>query len=119
MTASVRPAASIGIRFNGRPIDLPPVRTVIDDLAPEPVEVILETPVPLGCGFGISAASSLTTAFALARRFSLEKSRWELGEIALRAEILQRTGIGDPITQLFGGVVLRRWRAGPFDAQSI
>jgi pantoate kinase len=119
VTAAVRPAATVAIRFNGRPIDFPPVRSVIDDLAPEPVEVFLETPIPLGCGFGISAASSLTTAFALARRFSLEKSRWELGEVVLRAEIRHRTGIGDPVTQLMGGVVLRRWRSGPFDAQSI
>ena len=81
--------------------------------------MLLETPVPLGCGFGISAASALSTAFALARRFSLEKSRLELGEIVLRAEIEHRTGIGDPITQLLGGVVLRRWRSGPFDAQSL
>ena len=119
VTAAVRPAASTVIRFNGRPIDFPPVRCVIDEIAPEAVEVFLETPVPLGCGFGISAASSLTTAFALARRFDLEKSRRQLGEIVLRAEILQRTGIGDPITQLTGGVVLRRWRSGPFDAESL
>ena len=87
VTAAVRPAVAASICFNGQPIDFPPVRTVVDNLAPEPVEVFLETPVPLGCGFGISAASSLTTAFALARRFSLEKTRWQLGEIALSAEI--------------------------------
>jgi pantoate kinase len=119
VTSAVRPAATVSIRFNGRLIDFPPVRTVVENLAPEPVKVFLDTPVPLGCGFGISAASSLTTAFALARRFSLEKSRWELGEIVLRAEIQHRTGIGDPVTQLFGGIVLRRWRTGPFDAQSL
>src|SRR5271154_276026 len=87
VTAAVRPGASVQVFFNGRPIDFPPVRGVIGQLAPEAVEVFLETPVPLGCGFGISAASSLTTAFALDRRFSLGKSRWQLGEIALRAEI--------------------------------
>jgi pantoate kinase len=119
VTAAVRPAAMTGVFLNGKAIDFPPVRTVIANLAPEPVEVFLDTPVPLGCGFGISAASSLTTAFALARRFSLEKTRWELGEVALRAEIQHRTGIGDPVTQLFGGIVLRRWRTGPFDAESL
>jgi pantoate kinase len=119
VTAAVRPAAMVNVFLNGREIDFPPVRTVIAQLAPEPVEVFLETPVPLGCGFGISAASTLTTAFALAKRFSLEKTRWGLGEIALRAEIQHRTGIGDPVSQLFGGVVLRRWRTGHFDAESL
>jgi pantoate kinase len=119
VTAALRPATRVLIRFNGEELDLPPVRTVVEELAPEPVEVFLETPVPLGCGFGISAASCLATAFALARRFGQEQSRQELGTIALRAEIRHRTGIGDPITQITGGVVLRRWRTGPFDCQAL
>ena len=122
VTAAIRPlgmSQTVNVFFNGQTIDFPPVRGVIRELAPEPVEVFLETPVPLGCGFGISAASCLATAFALARNYSLEKSRWQLGEVVLEQEIRHRTGIGDPVTQLHGGAVWRRWQTGPFDASAL
>jgi pantoate kinase len=119
VTAAVQPGAEVVIRLNGQVMDFPPVRTVVEELAPEPVGVFLETSLPLGCGFGVSAAGSLTTAFALARRYALEASRQQLGMVALRAEIQHRTGIGDVPNQLLGGVVLRRWRTGPFDGQTL
>jgi len=119
VTAALRPASRNIVRLNGEELELPPVRSIIEELAPEPVEVFLETPIPLGCGFGVSAASSLTTTFALARRFHLEMTRLEMGHVALKAEIRHRTGIGDPVTQLTGGVVLRRWKTGPFDCLAL
>jgi pantoate kinase len=115
VTAAVAPAAAHQVFLNGRPIDLPPVREVLDALAPEPVAVHLETPLPLGCGFGVSAAAALSTAFALDRRFGLSRSRAELGMTAHRAEVKHRTGIGDVAAQLCGGAVYRRCRTGPFD----
>lgn len=116
VTAAVVPAPSTAIRLNGQPLDFPPVRAIVERLAPEPVDVVLDTPLPLGCGFGVSAASVLTTAFALARRYDLDVDRAALGELALRTEIAHRTGIGDVVAQLVGGVVWRRWQSGPFDA---
>jgi pantoate kinase len=115
VVAAVAPAAAHQAFLNGRPIDLPPVREVLDVLAPEPTAVHLDTPLPLGCGFGVSAAAALSTAFALDRRFGLGRTRTELGMVAHRAEVRHRTGIGDVASQLCGGAVYRRCRTGPFD----
>jgi pantoate kinase len=115
VTAAVAPAAAHQVFLNGKSIDLPPVREVLDSLAPEPVAVHLETPLPLGCGFGVSAASALSVAFALNRRFGLGRICEELGMVAHRAEVKHRTGLGDVPSQLCGGVVYRRCRSGPFD----
>jgi pantoate kinase len=115
VTAALAAAASHQVFLNGQPIDLPPVREVLDLLASEPAAVHLETPLPLGCGFGVSAASAISTAFALNRRFGLGCTREELGMAAHRAEVRHRTGIGDVAAQLCGGAVYRRCRTGPFD----
>lgn len=119
VTAAVRPARRSHILFNGKPMSLAPVQAVLDHLAPEAVEVHLETPLPLGCGFGVSAGCSLTTAFAIARRYGIEIPREELGMIAHRAEVESGTGIGDVATQLSGGIVYRRGETGPFDCVKI
>jgi pantoate kinase len=116
VTAAVAPAAAIQILLNGRAVSIEPVRTVLDAIAPEPVCITFETSLPLGCGFGVSAACCLTAAFALARRFDLGLTRMELGLLAHRAEVTHRTGFGDVNSQLCGGVVLRSCRRGPLDS---
>jgi pantoate kinase len=116
VVAALRPAASILTTLNGRPIDLPPVRHVVSTLAPEPVAVQFETALPLGCGFGVSAACALTAAFAIARRYDLPSSRTELGMAAHVAEVVHRTGYGDVASQLCGGFVYRRCQDGPLDS---
>lgn len=117
--ANVRPAAEVGMTLNGRTVDIEPVRAVLELLAPEPVLVGFETPLPLGCGFGVSAACCLTAAFAVARHFDLPHTRAELGMIAHAAEVGCRTGFGDVAAQLCGGVVYRRCRTGPLDAEQL
>lgn len=116
VTGHVEPAGSGEVLLNGRPVAMAPVELVLRRLAPEPVRVVLETPLALGCGFGVSAAAALTTAFALASRYGFPLSREELGMVAHVAEVQSRTGIGDIGAQLCGGVVYRRGRAGPFDS---
>ncbi len=115
VSAAVRPAPSRRSYLNGRPVRIDPVDHVLDALAPEPVEVWFETPLPLGCGFGVSAACCLAAAFALGRRFDLPLSRHDLGMAAHIAEVNHRTGLGDVAAQLCGGVVYRRCQLGPLD----
>ncbi len=115
VTAAVRSADSNAVFFNGEAIDLPPVERIVQRLAPTNVEVHLETPLPLGCGFGVSAGCALTTAFAIARQYDLDLSREDLARIAHRAEVESGTGIGDVATQITGGIVYRRGESGPFD----
>ena len=115
VTAAVQPSFCHRVLLNGNPIDLACVVQVLVDLAPEPVTVHLESALPLGCGFGVSAAGALGTAFALNRRFDLGRSREDLAMIAHSAEVMHRTGIGDVAAQVRGGIVFRHCRTGPLD----
>jgi pantoate kinase len=69
------------------------------------------TRLPVMQGFGTSAAGALGTAIALNEALGLGMSAVELGRIAHCAEVECRTGLGDVIAQLTGGLVVRT-RAG-------
>jgi pantoate kinase len=116
VVAALQPATELTTTLNGLPIELPSVRQVATSLAPESVALQFETALPLGCGFGVSAACALTAAFAIARRYDLPRSRTELGMAAHVAEVVHRTGYGDVASQLCGGFVYRRCRDGPLDS---
>ena len=58
-------------------------------------------------GFGTSGAGALGTAFALNELLGTKKSKEELGQIAHKAEVKCRTGLGDVISQLKGGAEIR------------
>ena len=116
VTTSVQPASRKEVVLNGKPIEIAPVRQVLEELAPEPVSVILDTPLPLGCGFGVSAAATLGTAFVLNRLFELGRSAHQLAMLAHVAEVNHLTGIGDVAAQVKGGIVYRRCLTGPLDA---
>lgn len=119
VTAAIWPARSMQTTLNGQSVAIEPVQYVIKSLAPEPVCVAFETPLPLGCGFGVSAACCLTAAFGIARRYDLMLSRAELGLLAHEAEVISRTGFGDVASQLCGGLVLRSCEQGPLDAKTL
>ncbi|NOZ58102.1 MAG: kinase [Euryarchaeota archaeon] len=69
------------------------------------------TPLPVMQGFGTSAAGALGTAIALNEALGLRMSALELARIAHCAEVECRTGLGDVVAQLSGGLVVRT-RAG-------
>ena len=119
VSAAVVPGRTNRCTLNGEEIDLAPTRRLVAELSPEPVELHLESNLPLGCGFGVSAAATLSAAFALDRRFDLGLEREALGMAAHRCEVLEQTGLGDVAAQLQGGVVHRHCSAGPLDASSI
>lgn len=115
VTAALRPASRHHVVLNGKPIELAPVLQILEALAPEPLAAILETPLPLGCGFGVSAAAALGTALVLNRRFDLGRPVEQLAMLAHTAEVSHLTGIGDVAAQVSGGIVYRRCLSGPFD----
>ncbi len=119
VTARVEAASSTQVFFNGSTKSIAPVEYVIQKLAPEPIKVFLETPLPLGCGFGLSAACCLAVAFVTAKQYYLDLSTAELGMLAHEAEVIYRTGLGDVSSQLCGGVVYRRCENGPLDSQRL
>src|SRR5688572_17032627 len=83
------------ILIAGEPWDFPTVRTVLDALSPVPLLVEIEAAFPFGCGFGMSGASALATAFAVNQLLSLNRGRNELGMIAHLSEVQHATGLGD------------------------
>ena len=59
--------------------------------------------VPIGAGFGSSAAGALSTALALSNVLGLNLTYNQLGRIAHIAEVKSRTGLGTVGPLLFGG----------------
>ena len=59
--------------------------------------------VPIGAGFGTSAAGALGTALALSKTLDLNLTQNQLGTIAHTAEIKSKTGLGTVGPLMFGG----------------
>jgi len=62
--------------------------------------------VPIGAGFGSSAAGALGTAFALSHALRLHLTYIQLGRIAHVAEVKCRTGLGTVGPLLLGGCIV-------------
>ncbi|HIE14905.1 TPA: hypothetical protein EYP70_06495 [Candidatus Bathyarchaeota archaeon] len=69
--------------------------------------------VPIGAGFGTSAAGALSVAMALARALNLSLTLNEIGRIAHLAEIKCKTGLGTVSGLLYGGCVLVKEPGAP------
>ena len=69
--------------------------------------------VPIGCGFGTSAASAIGTALCINEHFNLGLSIEECGKYAHLAEVNLGTGLGDVIGELSKGIVLRTKPGAP------
>ena len=102
------------IVINGRAEEAPTTRYVLDRLAGStPVNVSTNFEVPIGCGFGASAAGALSSALALNELLALNMTLNELAQIAHCAEVVNSTGLGDVIAESCGGVVIRRKPGAP------
>ena len=107
-------AAESRILINGRAEEALTTRYVLDRLAASaPVNVSTSFDVPIGCGFGASAAGALSTALALNELLALNMTLNELAQIAHCAEVANNTGLGDVIAETCGGVVIRRKPGAP------
>jgi pantoate kinase len=62
--------------------------------------------VPIGAGFGSSAAGALTTALALSRALDLNLTYNQLGRLAHIAEVQCKTGLGTVGPLMLGGCIL-------------
>ncbi len=70
------------------------------------VKVKHQIEVPIGAGFGTSAAGALSTALALSKALGLNHTYNELGQIAHAAEIECKTGLGTVGPLMIGGCIL-------------
>ena len=106
VTVTVRPAETSDVFLEGEPIDVDPVRTVLETLeVAARVEAVSD--LPLGAGFGVSGAMALGTALGANRVFDRRLSTNELVTIAHGAEVQAGTGLGDVVAQAHGGIPIR------------
>lgn len=64
------------------------------------------TELPIGCGYGTSAAGALSTALALCQALELNMTYNEIGQIAHVAEVQCKTGLGTVGPLMVGGHVV-------------
>ena len=90
---------------------------VVDLLIPEPnrnnIKIIHDFQVPLSAGYGASAAGAVGTAFCLNDIFELGLTQVEIFQIAHKAEVITKSGLGDVIGLYQGGMELRLKEGAP------
>lgn len=116
---TIKKSKKTEVLFNKKPIDLPTVVSVIKALTKKPLSISIESPLPLGSGFGISGASALASALAVNTLLALKKSRLELAKIAHRAEVENKTGLGDVVNQYYGGFMVKFVSSAKFQVKRL
>lgn len=76
-------------------------------------KIVQDIQLPVGAGFGTSAASALSLALALNEFLNLNYSNELCGQIAHMAEVNLGGGLGDVIAQTGHGLVLRTMPGAP------
>ncbi len=115
VTATVRPADQSSVVIcvlspEGVPEEVsrvsPPLSSALDRLGVA-VEVETVCRLPIGAGFGLSAAALLATLTATNRLLDLGLTADEIAELAHETEVIFRTGLGDVAACQEGGRVVR------------
>ena len=111
------------VLFNGEDIKFPTVLAVVEGLIQNSgvtgIRVDLTSPLPLGCGFGLSGAAALATAYALNELLHLRKGTEALAMVAHVAEVENRTGLGDVCSQYHGGCLVKLQEGAPLVADRL
>ena len=111
------------VLFNGARINFPAVRAVVNRLIQNMsvvgIKVVITSPLPLGCGFGLSGAAALATAYALNELLTLHKDSEKLAMTAHIAEVENRTGLGDVCSQYHGGCLVKLKEGSPLTADRL
>ena len=95
------------VTLNGEPVAIDAVAGVCNALDASDATVTVETPLPLGAGFGVSGAVALGTAYGINTVYDRRRSRNDLVSIAHCAEVEAGTGLGDVVAQARGGLPIR------------
>lgn len=111
--------AKFNIQFNGRPLPNPVVslEVIREHLGRPPrkaqVTVSHETTLPMGCGYGTSGAGALSLSLALNEALGSNLTEVEAAQIAHKAEVKYRTGLGTVTSAFYGGLVIRTKPGAP------
>lgn len=101
----------VNIRINSKPAEAQTTRWAINEIlrtggAVVDVHVDLRLRVPIGAGFGTSAAGTLASCLALVDALNFPMTLNDLGRITHIAEVVNKTGLGTASAMLIGGFVL-------------
>ena len=105
---TVRPAKETTIKINGDVCGASTSLSTIKLLTKNPVIVETTLSVPIGAGFGASAAGALSTALAVNKALCLNATFNDLAKAAHIAEVKNRTGLGDVAGMTCGGIDIRK-----------
>jgi pantoate kinase len=115
VTAIVTPADSLSVSVNRKDQSgtllhfshsSPPLEYVLEKLGVT-FSVTTECRLPIGAGFGLSAAALLATLTAVNRSNNLGLTPHDIAALAHEAEVIHRTGLGDVAACQGGGRVVR------------
>jgi pantoate kinase len=111
VTPSESPSIEIRYRANDRKMtaisaDSPPLTSLMDRMGVT-ASVTTECHLPIGAGFGLSAAALLATGTALNRLFSLGLTPRDIALCSHEIEVEHKTGLGDVVAAQAGGRVVR------------
>jgi pantoate kinase len=119
-TAYVYESAKAGyqISINGEAREAEVSKWVVEEylkLADKPYFVNIEhnVGIPVGFGLGSSGAAALSLSYALNKALDTGLSRTQAAQIAHRAEIACRTGLGTVIAEFAGGFEMRTSAGAP------
>lgn len=87
------------------------------DLSCYDIHINHETRLPISAGFGTSAGFALGVSFTLPHLLGINISFDEAGEIAHLTEIHESSGLGDVISEMHGGCVIRLKEGSPVNAK--
>ena len=108
--STVEPAAETDVRVVRRghtSAGSPPIEYALERLGIA-ARVTTECRLPIGAGFGLSAAALLATLTAVNYSFDLGLSVDDVAARAHEAEVVHRTGLGDVAASISGGIVCRK-----------
>jgi pantoate kinase len=100
---------TITVHINGKPSNAPVTKLALRYLVAEtPVQITVDAmlDLPVGQGFGMSAAGALSAALASANVLKIPKEN--AVKAAHYAEVQLRTGLSDVLASSFGGIEIRR-----------
>lgn len=106
---------SVAVRLNGQDAAAKTTERAVALYVEEPlrVEVESEVQLPISQGFGMSGAGALSTLLALNDALGDSRSGDEIVQLAHRAEVEARTGLGDVYPQALGGLDIREKPGAP------
>lgn len=83
------------------------------DLEDKKIKIEHDVQVPIGAGFGTSAAFALGTSIGISKILELSLTFNQAAQIAHTAEVEMKSGLGDVIGEISGGIVLRTKEGAP------